>query len=173
MGMPALLVALLLGVDPGAAMLQSLLQQYGASMLHDYRLPVAADITDDWAWYTAESKASPYKITADFNGDGTPDYAFVLLGKRPFRVLIGALVSSGKTYRAFTLAEEDAGNKYLQHRYVVAVVPPGRYAALPGEGPPEVVLVNPGVDLIYTESSDRFFYWDSKNGRFRAVWITD
>jgi hypothetical protein len=172
-GVSALLIPFLIVGDPADAKLQALLQQYGASLLHEYRLPVPADVTDDWAWYAAERKASPYKITADFNGDGTPDYAFVLLGKRPFGVRIGALVSSGQTYRPFRLAEVDAGNEYSQRRYVVAVVPPGRYATLPGDDPAEIVLANAAIDLIYTESSDRFFYWDPKESRFRDVWITD
>ena len=60
------------------------------------------------------------------------------------------------------------------------MVPPGRYTTAKGKGydtpatdPDELVLSGPAIDLIYTESSDTFFWWDPKRQSFREVAITD
>jgi len=150
--------------------LLGLLQRHGASLLQGYRLPTAKDIQHDWARIREEERRPPYRISADFNGDGRRDYAFVLLGGSSHRVRAGALVSKGNTYRAFQLLDIDAGNEYSQRRYVVSVVPPGRYKELEG---PHFRLVNPAISVIYTESSESFFIWDAKTSAFRDVAISD
>ena len=150
--------------------LLSLIQRHATRLLEGYRLPTEADIQHDWAWVRKEERRIPYRIMADFDGDGRRDYAFVLLGVRPYWVRVVALVSTGGSHKAFQLREEDAGNEYSQHRYVVGVVPPGRYKALEASW---FRLTHPAINVSYTESSDTFFIWDAKRGDFRAVAISD
>ena len=158
-----------------------MLQQYGSALLEGYRLPVASDIKDDWAWFKAERKALPYQVSADFNGDGTPGLCLACSwAQASHRIRFGALVSSGANYRPFRLVDADAGDEFSQRRYCVAVVPPGRYTTakglghnMPGDDPDELVLQHPAIDFIYTESSDIFYYWDAQRNGFRDVAITD
>jgi hypothetical protein len=160
--------------------LVQLIQQHGQTLLRGYRLPGAHDIRDDWAEYGNYVLNPPHRVSADFNGDGMPDHAFILVSQRGYGVRLAALVSSEAGYRAIKLQDFDAGNAYSQHRYLVQVVPPGRYQTARGKGyeapaedPDELVLEHPALDFIYTESANSYYCWDTKSRAFREILISE
>lgn len=161
---------------PPPPRLEQLLRKHGPQLLEGYRVPGSADVIVDWRIHSSERKALPYHVTADFNGDGQPDHAFLLLGERLYDIRLGALVSAGTSYRAFKLMELDAEDEFTRHRYIVSARPPGRYKAAAPEGdtpkvkpPGEVVAANWAIELIFTESSETLFLWDARRDDFKSV----
>ena len=178
----AILIALVASPRPlEEKVLLGLIQAHGAWLLDGYQMPTADDMKHDWAVFGDYVTDPPHRISADFNGDGSPDHAFILLSSVGYGVRLAALVSRGAEFRPLKLLEFEAGNIYSQHRYIVGVVPPGPYKTAAGKGyfevdeenPAELVLSNPAIDFIYTESANSYLYWDEESGRFRQVQISD
>jgi len=166
-----IIAASLVGTSqPTRVDLLRLIQKHAASLLAGYRLPSQRDIQDDWAWVRAAEHRLPYRVSADFNGDGRLDHAFILLSRAAYRIRVCALVSTGDTYVGVQVLEVDAETTYGQHRYVVSEVLPGEYEEMEG---PTFRLVNSAISVVYTESSEAFFIWDGTKGAFRRVGISD
>ena len=166
---------------PAEEALLGLIKAHAAWLLDGYRLPTAADMQYDWTVFGDYIKDPPHRVSADFNGDGVADHAFILLGSTGYSVRLAALLSQGATFRPFRILDLDAGNVFSQHRYILAVVPPGSYETAAGKGyfevdadnPAQLVLSHPAIDFIYTESADSYIYWDEHAGKFRQVQISD
>jgi hypothetical protein len=150
-----------------------------ASLPLGYRYPTEVDRTGDWDTFKAEVP-TPYLAEADFNGDGLPDEAWILLRETGkgwgLFVFLGARDGSR---RVITL-EEDEGRTPAQ-RMGVSVVESGEYETACGKGywdcepdePEKLNLLLPALDFFAFESANSFFWWDAKSEKFIRTWISD
>jgi hypothetical protein len=149
------------------------------SLPEGYRYPTDADRSGDWETFQSEIP-KPFYAEADFNGDGLPDEAWILLRE------------SGKGWGLFVFLgqrdgepvvhklEEDRGGSPAQ-RFGLDVVEPGRYETACGKGywdcepnePEELSLVLPGLDFFAFESANSFFWWNVKSSAFKRTWMSD
>lgn len=158
-----------------------LLTQIGChrlSQLPDgWRFPVEEDYVADWQEFRKEVPA-PYHARGDFNSDGLPDDAWILLR------------TSGKGFGVFALLGQPQGrskliqlldsNNDIAQQYGIALVEPGDHQTACGKGysecggDPEVLhLSTQAIEFFKYESASRIYYWDKSAGVFRQVQISD
>jgi hypothetical protein len=122
----------------------------------------------------------PNHITADFNGDGIKDEAWLLKSQKKNKYgLFIFMGRKGGGSKMFKLAEYPIRVKTIPMGIVQ--LEPGSYKTACGKGywdcapdePETLVLKNPGVDLFQFESADSVFYWNAKKGNFKRVWLSD
>jgi len=151
----------------------------GGPLPRGYRYPTEADRTGDWEAFKAEVP-TPFRAEADFNGDGLPDEAWILLratGKG--WGLFMFLGTRDGSHKIITL-EEDEARTAAQHMGV-SVVEPGEYETACGKGywdcdpdePEKLSLVLPALDFFAFESANSFFWWDAKSEKFIRTWMSD
>src|SRR5712691_1804769 len=134
-----------------------------------WRRITQAEAADDWR---QKHSTRFLLVKGDFDGDGKPDVAELLLnpGSNRFALFV-RLASTSKWER---LGEPiDAKNL---DRFGIDFVKPGKYETACGKGygdyacahgePDFLTLSTPGIDFFYTESSDSIFYWDQRLGKF-------
>jgi hypothetical protein len=76
----------------GATCLRAI-EQYAPQLLESYRFPCDKDITDYWQYELEEYGKPSFCASADFNSDGHPDYAVILLGRTSAAFALYGLVS--------------------------------------------------------------------------------
>jgi hypothetical protein len=141
-----------------------------------WRRPTGTESADEWR---QKSQTRFFVVRGDFDGDGKPDLAELLVNptSKKFALFV-KLFSVGKWQQ---LGESyDLGS--LQ-RFGINLVKPGKYETACGKGyddsfcahgePDYLTLGHPAIDFIYTESSDSIFYWDTKTRRFREIAMSD
>jgi hypothetical protein len=122
----------------------------------------------------------PNHLTADFNGDGIKDEAWILLHKTKNKYgLFVFMGRKGGGRKMFKLAEYP---KRTEKIYMgIIFLEPGTYKTACGKGywdcapeEPEILLLQkPGIDLFQFESADSVFYWNPKNNKFKRIWLSD
>ena len=96
-----------------------------------FRFPASADYSGDWAAFRAQIPV-PFHVTADLNGDGRADEAWLLLADpAPAWALVVFLASPTGTHRVIQLQAE---SKEDVHRYGIMRADPGRYETACGKG---------------------------------------
>ena len=144
-----------------------------------WRLPTEADYSGDWLAFRKDLP-TPFHVEADFNGDGVPDDAWILLRSTGVGWRVVARVSQkGASARMFDLVDPDGDASAQYHG--IALVKPGRYETACGKGyfeckpgEPEVLnLKKPAIEFFKYESASSIFFWESKAKRFRQVWTSD
>ncbi len=116
---------------------------------------------------------------ADFDGDGKPDPAELLVNASANQfALFVKLASTGK----WRLTDGPFDIKSLD-RFGIDLVKPGKYETACGKGygdyacahhePDFMKVSTAAIDLFYTESSDSILYWDSSTKAFRKILISD
>jgi hypothetical protein len=122
----------------------------------------------------------PNHITADFNGDGKADDAWILINASKYAFgLFVFLAQKDGSYKMLTLDEQKRKSDKLFMG--ISLMEPGQYKTACGKGhweckdnEPEVLeLKLPGVDYIRFESADSVFFWDSSKKEFTRIWMSD
>ena len=144
-----------------------------------YRLPADADYSGDWQDFRAKP-TKPFRVQADFNGDGLQDEAWLLPATSPTGWALFAFLGSKNGQRRVILLDSHA--KEPIQRMGVSLVAPGEHRTLcgmhgydvckPGE-PALLRLKLPAINFFMFESANSFFWWDSRAGRFQRIWISD
>jgi beta-lactamase regulating signal transducer with metallopeptidase domain/ankyrin repeat protein len=132
----------------------------------------------------AESPSLFAEARADFDGDGMPDDARLLVATDGSREALFVRRSSRAVHEqewqvAATISHTRPADDLLMG---ISVQAPGSYvpacakgfgrACQPGE-PAEVVLEQPGISLFQFEGAASLVYWDRQSRRFNRVWISD
>jgi hypothetical protein len=113
-------------------------------------------------------------VRADFDGDGTPDYALLLKAdKSPTTKLVIVLCpanSACKTPYQLDLSI-DSSLVYIRR------VPPGSHIsqadALDSDQTARVTLKAAAVELNYFEKSSVVLYWDANHRKIAEIWTSD
>lgn len=135
-----------------------------------------AEAADDWR---QKNRTRFLLVKGDFDGDGKPDTAQLLLNPSANQFALFVKQASSAKWQ---MLGEPFDVKVLD-RFGIDLVKPGRYQTACGKcygdyacahGEPSFLQLSaPGIDLFYTESSDSIFYWDRKSRKFVEVLISD
>jgi len=137
----------------------------------EWRPPTPVELDEEWR----QTSATRFTIArGDFDGDGKPDEARLLLshdGKR--LAIVATLSSSGERL----VSQWEGGLT----RMGIATLPPGRYRTACGKGyfecepqePEELVTRWDGIDLFYEESADGVYYMPERDREFVHIRLSD
>lgn len=144
-----------------------------------WRIPAQAETSNNQEWRNREPNRF-LTIVADFNGDGVPDRAMLLVRIKDSALGLFAFVSvEGKTLKSYLL--DEATDKDRLEVMGIAVAKPGKYATACGKGyfdcrapePDSITLEHPAVDYFKEEGANSFFYWDKASKGFKRAWMSD
>jgi hypothetical protein len=159
---------------------------------NDYTLRIANkkgfDLRGDQPWRTLSREHA--EVTADLDGDGTPDHARLLASADGRREGLFVQLSSQKPDRWIHASEGNALNTPAPPMQVTAAMPDSykkddkacdRAAArfglhcLPLTSPKSQVLTltRPGIRFAPKEGAVSIVHWDDKEQRFERTWIRD
>jgi len=144
-----------------------------------WRFPEEADYSGSWqAFRTAIPE--PFHVQADFNGDGLPDDAWILLSTlSKASGLFVFLAQQEGPPKVITLDKNPVPNK--PQNMGIKVVQPGDYKTACGKGyfkcgpnKPEVLhLERPAINYFLFEGANSFFWWDTQSQSFKRTWMSD
>jgi len=132
----------------------------------------ASDLDEDWR------KQSPTRFAVargDFDGDGKPDEARLMLSRAGKRLALVVRLSTGGE----RVIEE--WDRRALKRHGVVTLPPGRYRTACGKGyfecgprePEELVTRWDGIDFFYEESADGVYYMTKSGSDFVYSRLSD
>ena|SRR5438034_11752653 len=146
------------------------------TMVAGWRAPTEEETNQDWR----NDDANRYLVAhGDFNGDGTPDEARLLVKADGSGMALFAFVSWNGSSIPILLDEIDKDG-WLD-AMGVSLAPPGRYRTACGKGyvdcepgePEELHLQHPAIDYFKEGSANSFFHWDFPRGAFKRTWMSD
>jgi hypothetical protein len=135
-----------------------------------WRLPSAAELRSAWR---LGPKGNYAAVRADFDGDGKPDEARLMVSSDGLKVAVVAELSQLGTKVVVTIpgALEPLG---------IAPLAPGHYATICGQNHdcegdeiPELVLPWTGIDVFKDLDLDSVFYLTPGDTNFRQGWFTE
>lgn len=140
-----------------------------------WRFPTKTELIDE-----PDRKDSPslYTIaTDDFNGDGKPDYAFLLRRTLYESEALVVKLSTSRGYNWKILDEQEGVTDYMG----VAIAKPDKYKTACGKGywdcakdeAKEINLQNAGIFYIAIGKGSSLWYWDSITNKFRTISLSD
>jgi hypothetical protein len=140
------------------------------------RLPTKQELSQD-----SERKESPAKlakVTADFNGDGKPDTAFLLINIKNNNLVLAVKLSSENGYDWKILNKEKFG---LSGIGIDLAKPGEKYDTACGKGywecgknePKSITLKNAGFWYIAFEKADSLVFWNHKKMIFEQIPTSD
>jgi len=146
-----------------------------------FRLPDESEYGPAWAfvegqgWQTrdgsGETKAE-FWTSGEFNGDGTTDYAYILVEEATDVRSLFVFVSTTEGYKVERLDRGFDWGIWLRTRV------PGNYAATArGAGPDSLLSVvefevkNQAIDFFQSEGSTSSFVWNPATQSFDRFWI--
>jgi hypothetical protein len=141
-----------------------------------WRRPTKAEAADEWR---NKSRSRFLTVKGDFDGDGKPDIAELLVNteRKNFAISV-KLGSTGK----YDQVGDEVETKWLSEMGI-ALVKPGRYETACGKGyddsfcahgePDYLTVSNPAIDFFVEESADSMLYWDEKEKTFKKVQMSD
>ncbi|UGQ47855.1 hypothetical protein [Massilia endophytica] len=141
-----------------------------------WRLPSTSELNAGWRPNRDERGAI---ANGDFNGDGFPDEAVLLLSLDGTKLGLFVFLSQRqKPFKIHQLANVDGS---LLEVMGIAKVPAGTYHTACGKGYWEcrkneastVPVDTDAIDYFKFESASSYFYWDRRKKTFRRVWISD
>lgn len=118
-------------------------------------------------------KDNPSLVRADFNGDGTPDYALLLRDDKSSATKLVVLLcpAAGPCKSVFEVNETaDAGSVYLRPVSVGSKV--AETEAVNGNTPP-MKLHSTGIRVTYDEKGEVVLYWNRKVQKIESVQTAD
>jgi len=123
------------------------------------------------------------EVSADFNGDGVVDSAFLVKSTEFSGEAIIVNVSVGSEFEWNVLNVITWGEEYPNVNLAmgVEVIPPGVYKTACGKGywickddeVPLLTLELPAISYFRFESAASFFYWSQDSESFKRIWISD
>lgn len=146
-----------------------------------WRYPTEADLAGDFI--RDQSKEKYVDVSADFNGDGRNDYAFLVKSTRFSGEALLVNVSNGIKYEWINLHQIAWGEEYpnVGLGMGVGLVSPGEYKTACGKGyweckddeTPLLRLRLPAINYFRFASAASIFFWETKSSTFKRVWISD
>jgi hypothetical protein len=160
----------------GSLLLLAMPHAFAQQFPTGWRRPTAAEMSDDWR---KKSSTKFFVVKGDFDADGKQDLAelFVEPTTRQF-ALFARLSGAGSWQQLNAPIPLDALNRFGIDlvgavKYETACEKGyGDYACEHGE-PNYLILTDPAIDFIYTESSDSIYYWNPKSKKFVDVLMSD
>ena len=143
-----------------------------------YRFPEKSDYTEDEQSYLKNN--FPYKIEADFDGNGKVDTALLLIkGDNSGWTLFVFMRSKNDQIDTFPLDHTEHTVPYLYMG--ISILEPGKLKTACGKGywdckpgePPTLYLKNPGINYFVFESANSVFYWNKDSKNFSRIWLSD
>jgi hypothetical protein len=141
-----------------------------------WRRPIKVEASGEWR---QKSRARFLVVKGDFDGDGKPDTAELLVNPLSSKFALFARLSSTNKWQ---LVGQAVDVKEFD-RFGIDLVKLGEYKTACGKGygdyacahgePDVLKLSNAAIDFFYTESSDSIFYWDAGAKAFREILISD
>ena len=153
---------------------------YASSFFDEWRYPSERDITGDWQDSRQEGREF-YTFTADFNGDGERDEAWILIKKDDSEWgLFVFLSTEDGEWRIIELVRYKM-TEMIPQGMGIWPAPPGSYETACGKGyykcdrnePEAIKLKNPAIDFFRFQSANSFFVWDRDSDEFERIWISD
>lgn len=143
-----------------------------------WRFPTEADYTDSWKEFRATIPV-PFHAQADFNGDGLPDGAWILLSTQDTSGGLFVFLAQKEGPPKAIFLDQDPG-VYKAQYMGIKIVPPGKYQTACGKGyfkcgpsePRVLHLARPAISYFLYNSTESFFWWDTKSGLFQRTWIS-
>jgi hypothetical protein len=159
-----------------AAEIQS---QHDELLPKGYRFPTEADYRADWKDFRS-SVPVPFHVSADFDGNGTADDAWIVLADRGGGWALVVFMRSATGQARLVTLITDSGKTPAQ-RMGITPVAPGRYETACGKGywdckPNEPKTLNlrlPSFEFFLYESASSIFWWDDNANKFRGMWMSD
>ena len=144
-----------------------------ASQLDGWRRPTKNDYVGDWLTYEKENP-QPFYAKGDFDGDGKPDEAWILISKDGSSW--GVFVFLSGRPEAILLDKKDA-TKIKPQSMGISTMSPADYKKIcQVRNDPEcktLMLKNDAIDYFTYESASSVFYWDDQNREFKRFWQGD
>jgi len=140
-----------------------------------WRFPTEADFSRSWAEYR-DRFPTPFHVSADFNGDGLIDDAWILIREKG--VGFGLFVFLGRKDGRSRVIEVFSHLECCAQFYALALASPGRLSAVCGdECSPDkrksVLLKNPGFEFITLGTASGLYYWSPSANHFRSIPVAD
>jgi hypothetical protein len=144
-----------------------------------YRFPVEADYRGDWKEFRA-SVPVPFHVSADFDGNGIADDAWIVLAERGNRWALVTFMRNTTGQTRVVRLLTDSGKTPAQ-RMGMTLVEPGRHETACGKGywdckrnePAALNLRLPSFTFFVFESASSIFWWDTEAKQFRRTSISD
>jgi hypothetical protein len=142
-----------------------------------WRFPEETDYSGSWQAFRTLIP-EPFHVQADFNGDGLPDDAWIML----------STLHKGPCLFVF-LAQQEGDPKVIAldknpvtikpQQMGIKLVQPGDYKTACGKGyykcgpnDPEVLhLALPAINYFVFEGASSFFWWDAQSQSFKRTWM--
>jgi hypothetical protein len=125
-------------------------------------------------------QTEPGLVSADFNGDGSTDYALLLRTGRTRTIREGRGRDKSELSELILVVFTAADSRWQRvltnrfwvpsptaSRYVIKLQPPGTLRGIGSEK--KVTLANPGIVLVYCEAIATVYYWSGKKRAFESV----
>lgn len=138
-----------------------------------WRFPTEADFSGNWVEYR-DRFPTPFHVSADFNGDGLTDDAWILI--RETGIGFGLFVFFGAKDGRSRVLEVFSHRECCAQFYALALAPPGRHSAVCGdECSPDtsVLLKNPSFEFITLGTASGRYYWSPSANQFRSIPVAD
>jgi len=142
-----------------------------------WRTPIEGELNAGWRKKDANQFAT---VSGDFNGDGIPDEARLLisLDLQRFGLFVFLSNNSGR-FRTYRL-DIKAGITQLDAMGISKILP-GNYKTACGKGywecgkeeVPTISVKHDCIEYFKTESASSYFCWNNQNKSFKRIWISD
>lgn len=150
----------------------------------NWRFPVDAELQDE---ERSESPTRYVRAEADYNGDGVPDVASILVDTATAREALWVLLSQPGGGRTWVRLNEMTWPRESNHPLITMAVEtqkPGvvSYACFdtspdcnfaPSQGRPKLRLRDPSIMYFKFGSAASLFFWSHRYQRFLRVWLSD
>lgn len=139
----------------------------------NWRYPSETDYLGDWAEYR-KSIPKPFHAKGDFNGDGKPDEAWIMISND--EASWGLFVFFSDRPDAILLDKKDTTKIKPQSMGISTMSPTDFKKICKIRTDPEcktLTLKNDAIDYFTYESASSVFYWDVQNQEFKRFWQGD
>jgi hypothetical protein len=117
--------------------------------------------------------SNPSLVSDDFDGNGLPDFAFLLTNKKRDNTVLVILLqqSLNNFHHSFFLSMDS-------YRSDIVITPIKKNTLLSqaeaiSSEEEKVLLQNPSIQLIYIGKSAVVYYWDKNKNTFSEIWTSD
>jgi hypothetical protein len=159
-------------------MLLASISAYAEEFPAGLRLPTKAELAKE-----PDRKKSPTKfaaVTADFNGDGQPDYAFLLININTHKNVLAIKLSSNTGYNWKIVGKGQLD--WDSPPMAIELAEPGKYETACGKGyyectknePESITLKNPGLWYSpFDSGGGGIVFWNQKKMIFEQIITSD
>lgn len=132
-----------------------------------WRLPNRQQATETWRNGIPGRGLS---VTADFDGNGTPDLAYLLESEKDATLGVWVYMNGDKRHGQLiehgTQAAAVKTTGIREAKPGAHATPCGKAGGCAPDQPKEIVLKNPAIDLFANQAGRQFLYWDDASKGF-------